>query len=290
MVFYYVGIPERTINITSILKHDRFIHCCIFDTNLNLHWYLTLVYIYPKKDKQAALFNEIIQLKPSNDEPWLLAGDFNNILCLSEKFGGVHSTSRHMIRFQNFLNQGELCSLNATGVPYTWTNNHKDATLMFERLDRAVANPQWFNMFPNCSLENLPIVGSDHGPICLSFNSKSNHGPNNFKFEAMWLRHPRFSGVVQKAWNNHVYGSPVQKFVTLCNSFKCIAKTWNKNVFGDLFSKLKENQEALKTIQTQLMVNPLDQYLSQRNMELTKSSFDLHSAKEIYWAQKARAN
>lgn len=139
-----------------------------------------------------------------------------------------------MVRFQIFLNQGELGSLNATGMPYTWTNNHKDDILMFERLDRAVANHQWFNKFSKFSLQNLLIVGSDHGLIWLSFHSKSSNFFNMFKL-AMWLRHPGISDIVQKAWNNHVVGSPVQKFVTLCNSFKCLAKSWNKNVFGDLF-------------------------------------------------------
>lgn len=69
-----------------------------------------------------------------------------------------------MIRFQIFLNQGNHCSLNASGVPFTWTNNQRDNTVIYERLDMVVANPQWFNIFPSASLENLPIVGTDHGP------------------------------------------------------------------------------------------------------------------------------
>lgn len=148
-----------------------------------------------------------------------------------------------------------------------------------------MTNPQWLNKFPNSSLEDLPIVGSessDHGPICLSFHSKSSCSANVFNFEAMWLRHPGFSVVVQNAWNNHVYCSSVQKFVTLCNNFKCLAKSWNKNVFGDIFNKIKENQEALQTIQDQLINNPSGQYLSQRNMELTKISFDLHCTEETF--------
>lgn len=232
---------SRTINIINLFKHDRFIHCCIFDSTLNLTWYLTLVYVYPKKERQAALFQEILNFKPPNDEPWLLAGDFNNVLCSFEKLGGNCTTNVHMIRFQNFLNQGNLCSLNASGVPFTWTNNHKDDSIIYERLDRAVANPNWFKFFPNTSLENLPIVGSDHGPICISILSKSGGLQNNFKFEAMWSNHPDFVEVVQKAWCNHVVGSPLQRFVTLSNSFKCLARDWNKNVFGDIFIKIKNN-------------------------------------------------
>lgn len=85
-------------------------------------------------------------------------------------------------------------------------------------------------------------------------------------------------------------GSPLQRFVTLSNSFKCLARDWNKNVFGDIFIKIKNNQEALGLIQAQLMDNPNDPYLSDRNMELTRQSYELHSSEEVFWAQKARAN
>lgn len=97
----------------------------------------------------------------------------------------------------------------------------------------------------------------------------------------MWSKHPGFIEVVQNAWKNHVTGPPIQKFVTLSNSFKCLARSWNKNVFRDIFNGIKDNQEELQIIQSQLMINPLDPYLLQRNMELTRK-FDLPSSEEIY--------
>lgn len=62
-------------------------------------------------------------------------GDLNNILSLFLKMGGIINTTHvHMIRFQNFLNQENLCSLNASGVPFTWTNNHKDSSVIYEEI------------------------------------------------------------------------------------------------------------------------------------------------------------
>lgn len=52
-----------------------------------------------------------------------------------------------MNRFQNFLNDGHLVSLPASS---------------------GITNPVFLNLFPFVNLENLPIVGSDLGPICLT--------------------------------------------------------------------------------------------------------------------------
>lgn len=116
-------------------------------------------------------------LNPIN-QPWNLLGDFNNIVDLSEKLGGCQSTTVFMNKFINFLNNGNLISLMASGVPYTWCNGHNDNTRTYERLDRGVANSLWLNEFPDYSLHNYPIFGSDHSPILLS-NDLESYRMNN---------------------------------------------------------------------------------------------------------------
>lgn len=233
----------RTININIVFKHDRFLHCLVTDLSKSFTWFVTFVYMYPKKGRQPSLFQELLHYKPSNNEPWLVAGDFNNILHTNEKLGGLTATNIYMNRFQNFLNNGQLFSLPASGIPFTWTNNHRDDTIIYERLDRALANPAWMNAFPHTSLENLPIVGSDHGPICLTLNHSKLSSARNFKFEAMWTTHDDFINIVKNAWSNQVTGNAIQQFMSLSNSFKFLARNWNKNVFGDLFTKIKHNHD-----------------------------------------------
>lgn len=91
-----------------------------------------------------------------------------------------------MNKFINFLNKGNLLFLFASGMPFTCCNGHNDSTRIYERLDRGLANPCWLNAFPNFSLHNYPIFGSDHSPILLNTNveiTTKNH--RQFKFEAM---------------------------------------------------------------------------------------------------------
>lgn len=96
---------SRMVNIDIIMPHDRFIHCMITEIATNNSLYTTFVYIFPQKEKQTGLWNEILAMKPVNDEPWLLMGDFNNIISLNEKSGGNQSVTNHMINFTVFLNK-----------------------------------------------------------------------------------------------------------------------------------------------------------------------------------------
>ena len=106
----------------------------------------------------------------------------------------------------------------------------------------------------------------------------------------MWTTHDDFINVVKNSWSNQVTGNAIQQFIALSNSFKFLPRNWNKNVFGDLFTKIKHNHDQLSLIQSQLMSDPLSDHLRNRNMELTRESYDLHKKEEIFWAQKARAN
>jgi hypothetical protein len=69
---------------------------------------------------------------------------------------------------------------------YTWCNNQDYPFHIYERLDRVVTNSRWLRLFPFASLNNLPIHGSDHGPICLSLNPRIHTKKKKFKLEAMW--------------------------------------------------------------------------------------------------------
>lgn len=44
--------------------------------------------------------------------------------------------------------------------------------MIFERLDRTVVNDSWLLQFPEASLENFPILDSDHGPIVLTMRKE----------------------------------------------------------------------------------------------------------------------
>lgn len=48
---------------------------------------------------------------------------------------------------------------------YTWSNMHEDETFTKERLDKAVANPNWLDIYNELWVEVLLARTSDHKPL-----------------------------------------------------------------------------------------------------------------------------
>jgi hypothetical protein len=48
------------------------------------------------------------------------------------------------------------------GPEFTWSNRRLGSALVRVRLDRAVANPEWFQMFPSAVVSHLVVPSSDH--------------------------------------------------------------------------------------------------------------------------------
>lgn len=73
---------------------------------------------------------------------------------------------------------------------FTWHNKRKADQAIFGIYDRALVNLYRLNQFPNINLTNLPIIGSNHGPILLNMPlSSSSPNYRDLKFEANWLIH-----------------------------------------------------------------------------------------------------
>jgi hypothetical protein len=63
-------------------------------------------------------------------------------------------------------------------VKYTWSNKREIGVFVKERLDRGLAFPEWFALFPNAGIEVEAVSSSNHHPL--------------------WLRLDKFSTLVQK--------------------------------------------------------------------------------------------
>lgn len=84
------------INLTIIAHNIISIHCEVTEKCSNKQFFYSLVFMLTlKKSLQSQLWNELVSLFSSNnyEQPWLLIGDFNNIINLEEKVGGDRSVS-----------------------------------------------------------------------------------------------------------------------------------------------------------------------------------------------------
>lgn len=129
--------------------------------------------------------------------PWLVLGDFNEILFNSEKEGGRPRTQRQMQLFHDALADCELADIGYVGDLFTWQRGN-----IRERLDRAVANIAWTTMFPTAILTNSDMTRSDHRPLVVEADTEATNvvaDARSKKFEARWLKEDTVEEMVKMA-------------------------------------------------------------------------------------------
>jgi len=77
-----------------------------------------------------------------------------------------------MQAFRDTLDFCGFMDLGFTGPKFTW-HSRRHGHLIWERIDRGVANYDWLSKFPAATIRHLHCYSSDHRPINLTFN------PNN---------------------------------------------------------------------------------------------------------------
>ena len=70
-------------------------------------------------------------------------GDFNKIVKVEEKMGGVPRRKILMIEFREALDFYGFWDMGFVGSPFTWSNNKIDEMVTWIRLDRGVVTPAW---------------------------------------------------------------------------------------------------------------------------------------------------
>lgn len=71
---------------------------------------------------------------------------------------------------KSMLDDCLLKDLGYEGIPYTWCNKRRTQESISERLDRALANWSWCNLWPMVKVYHGHAAHSDHVPVILQLN------------------------------------------------------------------------------------------------------------------------
>lgn len=149
-------------------------------------------------------------LIPVTPSPWLMAGDFNEVLYAYEKVGGRPKSQRCMDAFRGVLEECGMDDLGYKGDMFTWRNNQfTGEDFIKERLDRAMCNGEWRQMFPEARVINGDPRHSDHRPVIIHTCVDEEEQPlgrvqRSFRFEVAWLEEERCREIVKEVWKDSV--------------------------------------------------------------------------------------
>lgn len=169
---------------------DNHIDVIIGEASDPNRWRFTGVYGHPKAEDRHRTWSLLKTLYPRCSLPWLLGGDFNEILSRDEKIGGVPRRYGQMDAFREALDYCSILNISSVGPRFTWRGNRGGDEVLV-RLDRFLASNEWLELFPMSRALNLKPSKSDHLPILIEVREKrprKKKKNKRFRFEELWLR------------------------------------------------------------------------------------------------------
>lgn len=202
-------------------------------------WRLTFVYGEPRVEDRKHMWELLMRIIFFSNLPWLVMGDFNEAMWGSEHFSATPRNERQMANFREALNVCELFDLGFTGVPYTYDNKREGMQNVKVRLDRAVADNAWCDLFGEAKLKHLISSRSDHCPILLQFEKEMRSNLKNKppRYEIMWERESILPEIIKEAWKNSSRGDLGQIALSLKEVMTTLTR-WSKEKFGSINKEL----------------------------------------------------
>ncbi|GMI63386.1 hypothetical protein HRI_000007900 [Hibiscus trionum] len=199
------GIALFSLNnydITMLAYSDRFLHSYISCDSSS--FYFTGIHGFSETSKKTKTWDLIDSLNNNDGLPWLLGGDFNEILADNEKQGGCRRARSQINNFRQCLSRNNLFDCKPSNGWFTWSKHGPNSPTLFERLDRFVGNMAWKANNPNYNITSDFDAKSDHCFLLMNTEppplTNQRPPPSSFRFENCWATNDEGISVVKQTW------------------------------------------------------------------------------------------
>nr|XP_023919431.1 uncharacterized protein LOC112030994 [Quercus suber] len=272
------------VQVDVLAATEQEIHALIRVRSQNFNWIISAIYASPRFAERCVLWENLKLLASLHNLPWAIMGDFNEVIAEEEKSGG-NPISQRVNAILGCMDICQMIDLGFSGPKFTWSNKREIGNLIQCRLDRCWVNPDWRAYYSEANVTHLARINSDHCPLLLNLNPDSGSCSNRpFRFQSVWLSHKDFPAVVRDAWagmEDNLEGA-ISRFTTR-------AQKWNKDIFGNVFTRKAKILNRLLGIQRALANRPCT-FLINLQDQVTEEYNQILQLEEEIWAMKARTN
>lgn len=272
--------PE--LRVSQLMANKQFLHCQLSGIGAR-PWLFTAVYASPRASERKVLWDELSALSATINDPWMLAGDFNDIKMAEEQCGGDVIDERRCKRFRDNIEACRLIDLKTEGPRFTWKGPVVGyASRLYKKLDRVLCNGAWQTCYGETVIRVGPRIQSDHHPLLIDVLPKRTEGwERPFRFEAAWLQHTGFKALVGAKWDG-----TIEAWLALGELEKEL-RMWNIHTFDHIKKKKKELIRRIFGAQRALQELRYP-YLERLEDKLQGELRQILEQEEMLWFQKAR--
>lgn len=114
-----------------------------------------------------------------------------------------------------------------------------------QRLDRAMCNMKWINLFPKTVVRHLGRTCSHHSPLSIEINKNTTQKGGMFRFLGVWTKHHSFLEVVKNFWEDPIIGRPMHVFAKKLSRLRYVLQLRNINIFGKVDQNVKKDEDDI---------------------------------------------
>lgn len=239
--------------------------------------YATFVYGDPDKKRRKQTWDVITALALIRDAPWFVSGDFKDLTGNDEKEGGPSRTEGSFDDFRDFLIAGDLYDIQHLGNFLSWRGKRWGHNVKC-RLDRALSNSSWAELYPSGHCEYLRFESSDHRPIVTFFEPLKKKRKGIFRYDRSLSTNTEVRKLIEDTWTEEAQLKVKQK-VDKCRSE--IIK-WSKAQQADIKATLEKLKFQIDNLMSE--EDPNETTLKELNEELKRT----YLLEEDHWRQRSR--
>ncbi|XP_019167308.1 PREDICTED: uncharacterized protein LOC109163041 [Ipomoea nil] len=166
------------------------------------NWRMTCYYGYPERTRRTESWDLLKQLATQSELPWVVIGDFNDLLYQYEKRGGNPHPNSLLRGFGETMDQCGLAQLPMSGNQFTWQTGKGTPGWIQEKLDKVLVTNRWRDIVNGATVANQWTRRSDHSAIFMGIRQYGGRraGGRRFRFEMAWLYDEGCRAVVAESW------------------------------------------------------------------------------------------
>lgn len=155
--------------------------------------------------------------------------------------------------FQETVSDCRLVDLGYHGLPYTWDNRQEGTRNVKVRIDRALGDNKFMELFGDSEVFHIPLAESDYCGILVEVRQRAvgtrrqnRRKPRPFRYENMWQQHGDYVDFVNRAWDPGIGTPDLGTVSDALSALQTSLKTWDREVFGSVKKQVKELREELE--------------------------------------------